>query len=103
MSCCPAPVHHQLVSTLPDSYRCILQDDFELSLMHAHIVAAVLYECRGFVREVPAQRRHLREAASSGGDGRPLGARVDVLGINRTIAASAEFGDFYRHVSQACI
>lgn len=102
MSCCPAPVHHQLVSALPDSYRRILQA-FELFPMHAHIVAAVMYECRGFVRELPAHRRHLREAASSGGDGRPLGARVDVMGINRTIAASAEFGDFYRHVSQACI
>ncbi len=71
VSCCPAPVHHQLVSALPDSYRRILQA-FELFPMHAHIVAAVMYECRGFVRELPAQTRHLREAASSGGDGEAL-------------------------------
>ena len=71
--------------------------------MQAHIVTALMHGCRGFVREAPAQRRHLREAPSSGGEGRPLGATVDVMGIDRTISASAEFGDFYRHASQACI
>ena len=73
----------------------------EVVPMQAHIVLALMLECRGFVRETPAQRRHLGEAPSSGGDGRPLGAKVDVTGINRTISASAEFGDFYRHVSSA--
>ena len=100
MSHCHAPVDHQHVTGLPDRYWHISQAS-ELFSMQAHIIVALIHECRGFVRETPAQRRHLREAPSSGGEGRPLGAGVDVIGINRTISASAEFGDFYRHVSQA--
>ena len=101
MSRCHAPVHFHLVTGSPDEDWHISQAS-ELFSMQAHIVAALMHGCRGFVMEAPAQRRYLREAPPSGGDGRPLGAMVNVMGINRTISASAEFGDFYRHVSQAC-
>ena len=52
--------------------------------------------CRGFVREHSGQARQLRKSPSSAEEGRPLGARIDVMGINHSISASAVFGDFYR-------
>ena len=48
------------------------------------------------MREKPREQRQLRDSKPSAAEGRPLGARVDVMGINHSISASAVFGDFYR-------
>lgn len=48
------------------------------------------------MRERQKPSRQLRDSKSSAAEGRPLGAMIHVLGINRSISASAVFGDFYR-------
>ena len=65
-----------------------------------HIALAREIACRGFVREHLGQARHLKKGPSSAEEGRPLGARIDVMGINHSMSASAVFGDFYRCASR---
>lgn len=66
-----------------------------------HVALAREITCRGIVREHSGQARHLRKSPSSAEEGRPLGARIDVMGINHSMSASAVFGDFYRCASPA--
>lgn len=51
---------------------------------------------RGVVSEAPAGSGTQWALAAQAAKPRPLPARINVLGINHTITASPEFGDFYR-------
>lgn len=51
--------------------------------------------CRGVVREAPGGARGLQEVEWVA-KGKPLPGSIAIEGVNHTIAAGAEYGDFYR-------